>query len=165
MGEVTKWEQIKIHRDHLQRLPSLVAQGRFFLVFVDYFNSAWFWGLSMDISSEEYRDHLNIDPDKRVALVHDWKVTGGELPEPLIGSDTGTTISGEFLYRGNYLFSPPNDRNPGLDDDRRRFDEAAKHGLKRLLSIIIALPRLPLTTKELLQTYSQRLLINAPLGE
>jgi hypothetical protein len=158
MEEIEKWQSIKIQRDHLQRLPHLIEAGSFFLVFQDYVDSMRFWGLQADIPAAELVEGLSADPERHAALAREWKAAGGDVPAPLLRAGAATVVASRYLLLGRALFSPPCDRDTVFDDDRQRFDAAAKSRLKPLINTIIALPNLPAAIKDLLDTHAHRLL-------
>jgi len=156
-SKILKWESIKVHRDHLKRLPDLAKQGKFFLLFRDYFYSMKFWGLRTELTHNELFSHLNIDPENKRNLAYQWKSDGSNIPPPLIMDGGELFVSSKYLYLGSYLFSAPIDQDSNFDNDRLGFNKAAFNSLYDLLDIIIQLPKLPKSIKELLHSHSRRL--------
>jgi hypothetical protein len=161
-----KWQTIKLQRDHLQRLPQLIQQGRYFLIFREYFRSMLYWGLALDTPWEEFHASLEATPDRRRALLGEWKAGGGAIPNPTHSAGRQDVIAAEFLRLGEYLFSPPSDQDQAFAPDRQGFDEAARNHLGVLLGMIVRLPNLPRPVGQLLRNYAARLYnYTLPAGE
>jgi len=157
LDEIHKWELIRIEGDHLKRLPRLLGQGRFFLVFQYYFESMEFWGLRTDIPSPELAAQLNIVPDQKRKLAKAWKAGNNSVPAPLIRLGGRLVVSSRFLSLGSYLFSAPNYQDATFEADRQSFDDLAKVKIAELFDMIIELPQLPISIKNLMRSHSQRL--------
>lgn len=157
LGELLKWEDIKIQRDHLKRIPELMREGSYFLVFDYYCRTMRFWGLDTDVSNKDYLCLMRLNPDDKTEYVVHWKEEGSIVPEPLVSNVEGTRVSSRFLALGHFLFSTPLDHNPSFDQDRRLFDNAARGSLQALLDVIAALPSLPEAIRQLLAKYANRL--------
>jgi hypothetical protein len=151
--EIEAWQEIKIQRDHLQRLPELAKQGKFFLIFVDYYQSMKFWGLRTELADEEYFSRISIPPNEKRKRATEWRRTGGQVPQPLIGRH----LSSEFLYLGYYIFNPPVDSDVDFNEARTNFNQIAARFFPNLLELIIGLRDLPEPIKRLLQTYARSL--------
>lgn len=152
-----KWEKIKIERDHLKRLRELARNEKYLLIFRAYFDSAVFWGLKTDASDEEWMSFAKADFTERTEVVQRWVAEGAVVPQPIASND-GPLISARFLWIGQYLFWPPNDRNPAFEDHRTAFDQVAKSHLRDLLDGILQLPDMPPEVRSLLSHYSGGLL-------
>lgn len=152
-SELQNWEYVKVRRNQLERLPQLVAEGRFFLIFSDYTFTMLPWGLASDVELKAFSGHLNVPPEQKKERLIEWKNNDGEVPRPLINEDS---VSSEFIYLGQYLFSAPNDQDPLFHDARNVFNQAAYDAMPELLDLITGLPALPNSIKELLQNYSKR---------
>jgi hypothetical protein len=152
-----RWENIKIDRDHRRRLRELARQEKYLLIFRDYFESATFWGLKPDCSDEEWDKYANADLPHRSEILQQWLAEGAHVPLP-IASREGPLVSGRFLWIGRYLFSPPNDKDPGLKPYQEAFNRAAKDSLADLLEGILRLPHMPEEIRALLGHYSGELL-------
>jgi len=159
--ELTNWQSIKLHKDHLQYFPELVRQGRYFLIFRDYFESMRLWGLRTEITSEHLYHILNVEPEVTKEDLQLWITGGSKVPDPIIVHENERVISAEYFRLGIFLLSPPNDRNPGLDSSRALFDQRAKDALAELLDIIVGLDRLPHQVKSLLDKYRESLFAQA----
>lgn len=152
-SDLEKWHLHKLRRDLLQRLPDLLKQGQFFLVFQDHFRSMKDWGLRTDMSASDFMEQININEKEKVARATSWKKSGASVPDPL----NGNVVSGDFLYLGFYIFTPPNAQNPNFDDERYEFNKKASEALFDLIDLIAELPELPASIKSLLQNYSHSL--------
>ncbi len=67
LSEAVKWQGVHLHREHLRRLPDMVRQGQFFLIFQDHFRWMEFWGLRTELAREDLPIRLNVTPDKNDA--------------------------------------------------------------------------------------------------
>jgi hypothetical protein len=161
MQEYVDWQKIKLHKDHLQLFPSLVRQGRYFLIFRDYFDSMRIWGLHTELSPEQFYLALNVSPEARTQAVQVCTEPGFSVPTPIIPHNDGHVVSSEFLSQGGFLFTPPSDSNPILDTARSKFDMRAKEALPDLLNLIFSLENLPGQIKQLLEKYAESLLTGA----
>ncbi len=156
MAEVQRWLAVKIERDHLKQLPALARQGRFFLVFEDYFSSLRFWGLAADAPDDQLFEELHKPPAERAALVAAWQASGAPVPQPLVLVEGRRAVSARFLVLGHCLFSPPLAQRDDHAELRRAFDMAAQHQLRPLVQMILSSPSLPPSIRELLSSYAQR---------
>jgi hypothetical protein len=155
-----KWEKIKIERDHLKRLRELARNGKYLLIFREYFDLAAFWGLKNDATDNEWMSFAKADFTRRTEILRAWVAEGAVVPRP-IASNGPPLISAKFLWIGLYLFFPPNDKNPDFDDHRIAFNRAAKIRLPDLLDRILRLPDMPEEVRLLLSHYSGGLLEEA----
>lgn len=155
-----KWEKIKIERDHLKRLRELAKNEKYLLVFREYFDSAVFWGLKSDATDEEWMSFAKGDFTQRTEVLRSWVGEGAVVPQPIASND-GPLISARFLWIGQYLSLPPNDKNPAFQDHRTAFNQAAKNRLPDLLDGILRLPGMPEEVRSLLSHYSGGLLEEA----
>lgn len=154
-SEVQNWQYVALRRTQLERLPQLVAAGKFFLIFFDYTQTMLPWGLASDMEAKEFHARLAAPPEQKKERLIVWKNGGGEVPEPLGGGDS---VSGEFICLGHCLFNAPDDQGANFHDDREAFNRAAYRAISDLLDLITDLPALPNSIKELLQNYSKRLI-------
>lgn len=157
LQEVEHWQKIQIHRDHLRRLPELLAQHRFFLLFAHYFRSNLFWGLQVDMDPQALQKKLLAQNKERRAAISDWKKQGGTPPTAFKALHKQVQVCADFLVLGTYLFEPPLASDRSLEEERRRFDMEAEHNLPKLLKLVMQLPNLPLSIKNLLYRHSERL--------
>ena len=130
-AETVKWELVKLQRDHLRRLPEFLKQGRFFVVFKDYWDAMMWWGLSTELPLSEAYKGLNVDQKSMQRAVRQWKETGGVVPSPWAEVGRQPVVSAQFLYLGHYIFSPPNDEDRTLDGDRGSASTRALGGRSR----------------------------------
>jgi hypothetical protein len=157
LAEIQKCHLIIIERDHLKRLPQLLAHGQLFLVFQYYFEVMQFWGLGSDIPGEELEKQINIPPDEKRGRAREWLKGGAVIPQPVIGRGASAVVASKFLALGSYLFSAPNSGDPAYDHQRQTFNEYAKSHVPELFLLILALPDLPVPVKDLFRSHSQRL--------
>jgi hypothetical protein len=160
-SRVIKWEKIKIERDHLKRLRDLASQEKYLLIFREYYYSARYWGLKHDANENEWRDLATADFDRRSQLLQAW-LAQEEVPKPMLPGN-GPVISARFLWMGQYLFSPPNDKNPAYDDWRAELNQTAKNYLPHLVDTILKLPNMPEEIRVLLADYTADFLEDAGL--
>jgi hypothetical protein len=154
--EIMHWQMIKIERDHLRRLPAMAAQGQYFLIFYDYFESMVFWGLRTEIDYKDFYDQMNIPSEQKLAYLHNWKTSGAEVPNPLVTPINHHCVSSQFIWLGYFLFNPPADKDAQFNDDRKRVDMIARRSLPELVLTICSLPQLPQSIRSLIQRYAQR---------
>ena len=146
-----------MERDHLRRLPQLIEQGRFFLIFQDCFRSMQYWGLDTDIGLDSLYSQRNLTPGRKKELAQEWKLTGSNVPQPIINQGPTSVVNGEFLYIGDWLFSSPLEQDSNFDDERATFNQVAADNLQNLLSLARNLPNLSPSIRALLQVFSERL--------
>jgi hypothetical protein len=156
--QIQKWEAIRIERDHLKYLPLLVKQGQFFVLFRYYLESMEFWGLPTDAPSTQFAAGRAITPEQRRKAASDWKASGSIIPAPLVVAQGRPCVSWEFYAAGSYMFDAPNDQDPSYDTERKALNASAQAAIPRLLELIIELPRLPASIRDLMRSHSQRLL-------
>jgi hypothetical protein len=150
------WQSIIIERDHLQLLPELARRGRFFLIFSDYVNHMWSWGLGIDIADAELYRRRNLPMQERAAVAAEWRKNGARVSQALRQNAEGSTcVSGEFLLTGELLFKPPVEKDSDFDQDRLRFDEEARRNLPRLIDEIRRLQTLPTSIRNLIAHYAK----------
>lgn len=163
-GDIQKWEKIRIERDHLDRLPELVDQKKFFLIFHEYYDSARFWGLGTDASREEWREFARANNQQRREYIRSWIEEGGVIPQPLLGPQH-SAVSARFLWTGYRLFSPPFYDDPLYEDYRSQFNDLAKDSLSDLSDAILRLPKIPSGIRDLMAYHSRQLLSYAGIAE
>jgi hypothetical protein len=156
LGELMKWEDIKIQRDHLKRIPELMKEGAYFHVFEYYFRTMRFWGLETDIPRKSLLSQIHASECEKDKMFLEWHAGSRVVPEPLVKRGDEVVLSSQFLILGHILFSAPRDLNPAFDQGRAGFDLAARRSLPNLLELISSLPSLPTSIKQLLEKYSNR---------
>ena len=157
LPKMSHWMSIQMHRDHLRHFPSLAAEGKYFLIFRDYFHLLQFWDLETDLDSPGLRARLQMQPADRRRVTAVWKTRDATIPPP-IGRRAGREVLGaDFLVLGTYLFEPPLSEDTSFADERAAFNLAAERSLPNLLRMIVALPDLPASVKDLLRHHSERL--------
>lgn len=152
-AEMEKWQYNALLGEHLEFLAALVKSNQYFLVFNDYFQTMIHWGLRV-----EGKRATNGSQEDRAKLLREWFDADGTLPPPL----EGKSVSAKFLELGNILFSEPFNDDPTFDEARSGFNQAAHDTMSKLIDIIVELPALPDSIKNLLKAYSQRLLRYTP---
>lgn len=156
LNEIMHWQVVKIERDHLRRLPIMAAQGKYFLIFYDYFESMVFWGLGTEIPFNDLYNKLNISPKNKIEYLSEWKVSDAEVPNPWVINNNQRCLSSEFLSIGHFLFNPPVSIDSQFNDDRQRVNMIAKKHLKELINLICNLPKLPFSIRILIERFSKR---------
>jgi hypothetical protein len=155
--DLVHWLHVQLHRDHLRRFPQMLAQRRFFLIFADYFRAIQFWGLEADCESRQLQKMLSADEGSRRKSVAEWKTRGGNTLPAILPRRASAKVSSEFLAIGTYLFEEPFESEDSFTEDRANFNAEAERSLFKLLQIIVTLPELPASIKELLRRYTERL--------
>src|SRR5262249_41277246 len=76
-----RWELLKVELDHVQRLPALLDQKRFFDVFMDYWAGMSDWGLPTDASGlpDLGIERSNSPAEERQRVVRSWLHGGARL--------------------------------------------------------------------------------------
>lgn len=151
MRMLDEWTHNKIVNEHLELLTTLVGQGQYFLIFSDYYRTMSHWGLRTETGKTEAEVAAPVDPATKIAQ---WLQAGAEPPTPLVGNN----VSLDFIQIGSYLFAEPFIQNRELDEARVKFNQATAEIMPRFLNIIIALPLLTPSIKNLLQAYYERFL-------
>ena len=153
-----QWEYLKLELDHVERLPALLDQERFFDVFWDYCAGMTDWGLPTDTSALPELDiqESQAPAEERQRVVRGWLHRGGRLPSPWGTMQGHRAVSLTFLTLGRFVFAPPLADDPELVDARRGFNEAARVALPDLFRTVVALPRLPGALKELVGRFQGR---------
>jgi hypothetical protein len=163
-SDLTKWLKIKIERDHIENLPELVEQKKFFLLFYEYYNSVHFWGLKNDGSAEGWRQFRRANINEQKEVIVTWIAEGANVPAPLLGP-RHDLVSARFLWVGYRLFSPPFYDDPKYEAYRREINRVARDSLRDLSEVILRLPNLPSGIHELLAYHSKQLLSYAGAAE
>jgi hypothetical protein len=161
------WGLIKMRKMLLEQIPAWVNKGNYFFIFYDYcttmINS---WGLKMSLKLEELKRSLETDFKEKRARLVEWKENGAIVPAPL----SRHKVSAEFLFLGEYLFGIYNDDKDGhrsadgldndfLDNARTGFNLAARESMDSLLKMVMDLPQLPKSIKQLLLAFSEKLTV------
>jgi hypothetical protein len=157
LSQAAKWQGVHLHREHLRRLPEMAKRGEFFLIFQDHFRWMEFWGLRTELPPEELSARINVTPERRLQLAKEWKARGAIVPEPIAKLHEQSVISAEFLITGSLLFREPVSLDTSYSDVRLNFSESARVNLQRLLTLVVSLPNLPQSIRELLLSHSERL--------
>lgn len=152
-AEMEKWQYNALLGEHLEFLAALVKSNQYFLVFNDYFQTMIHWGLGV-----EGKSATNGSQEDRAKLLREWFDADGTPPSPL----EEKSVSASFLELGNILFSESFSDDPTFDEARSGFNQAAHDTMSKLIDIIVELPALPDSIKNLLKAYSQRLLRYTP---
>ncbi|MBN2424522.1 MAG: hypothetical protein JXB44_05825 [Calditrichaceae bacterium] len=157
--EIQKWKIVQLERDHLKKLPELIKQGRYFNVFYDYFDTMQYWGLKTDIDSKELYDIIKTNRNKEADSIKSFKTIDFLSLHPILKKNGNVLISSQFLIACLIIFNPPNDQNPLYDEDRNRINTLAYDNLKYLYEMIINLPQLPGSIRNILKDHSDRLFV------
>jgi hypothetical protein len=157
LPKMSYWMSIQMQRDHLRHFPSLAAEGKFFLIFRDYFRLMQFWDLETDLDSPGLRSRLQMQPADRRRAIGAWKTRDTTIPPPIARRGGREVLGADFLVLGTYLFEPPLSEDASFVDERAGFNTAAERSLPNLLRMIVALPDLPASVKDLLRHHSERL--------
>lgn len=166
-----QWEQIVLELDMTQRLPRLVDQGRFFMLFWHYYTFFSYYGLQ----SEPPVNSGGMTEAELSQELAKWRKSRHDIPEailaapsssPIQGTGTGVgKLSGEFLTRGYALFFPPaadakqrHALDIELEDGRHQFDQEARGAIEALYRILRSLPRLPPQVEKILARHQNLVL-------
>jgi hypothetical protein len=160
--KLVRWQVLGLERSRLRDLPSLVQQGRFFLLFWHYYDALSIWGLETDLPFDRMQELLNVGEAERRRLIADW-ARDGRVPEPFLKEADRYCLSSDFLRYGRYLFTPPLDEDSRLDGARQEFDEFARYALPTLYREITSAKSIPRIIREVLQRHDSLLQYTVPL--
>src|SRR5207244_3453799 len=107
-----KREVIRHERDEVKKMPSLVAQGAFFLLLEHYFRALTFWGVETDIPNTALAEAWGVAPTELLRRVSIWQADGGQVPDAFIEKGGKPCLSSSFLILGRYLWTPPLNADP-----------------------------------------------------
>jgi hypothetical protein len=152
-----KWVQVALELDETQRLPRLLDQGSFFLLFWHYFQFFADYGFQ----SSPPVSRWGLTDDDIAAELDAWRADHRWVPEPTTGGDR-TRLSGEFLSRGYALFfqeaDPKRDQSAtgkDLAEGRREFDQKARESMNLLYAMLCRLPQLPKPVEQILRRHEE----------
>jgi hypothetical protein len=140
------WTQVRIDRDHVERLFALKRDGRF-IVFETYVRYGLEWGLPI-LAADPQPD---LDPS---AFVDRWKQGGAEVPSPIVERNGVAFVNGEFLLIGSAIFRADVQSHRS---DRMRISDAADREFRRLVTSIVSLPAIPPPVAQLIRRRSEEL--------
>lgn len=150
------WTATKLYRDYQQLIPEIFETATHFLIFEDYYRCMRVWGLKVDTTPAEMRIFMHYDYEKKEETIRAWKAAGSAVPEPILAQQANTVVSGEFLYLGHFLFSPPLNNESTYEIERSMFNSAAKKRLPSLLETILTLESIPESLARLLAWHADR---------
>jgi hypothetical protein len=152
-----KWVQVALELDETQRLPRLLDQGSFFLLFWHYFQFFADYGFQ----SSPPVSRWGLTDDDIAAELDAWRADHRWVPEPTTGGDR-TRLSGEFLSRGYALFFQEADAKrdqsvtgKDLAEGRREFDQKARESMNLLYAMLCRLPQLPKPVEQILRRHEE----------
>jgi uncharacterized protein (DUF2132 family) len=152
------WQSIIIERDHLQFLPELAKARQFFLIFRDYVEHMWHWGLKINVPDAEFFRRKNLPMGERQSQAAEWKKRGAQVPHAVIANNGNVVVDAEYVFTGTLLFSPPVEKDDDFHQDRLRFDEEARRTLPTLIDQIQTLEAVPLPIRRLIRQYANEFL-------
>jgi hypothetical protein len=161
-GKLLDLDVAELERDSIEKLPSLVEQGQFFLLFKHYYDVLDMWGLSADQPLLELRRALG-DKKTQQSDIKAWRASGQEVPPPFVRHQEQPQLGSKFLRYGNSLFNGPAARDPSLDGARKMFNEEAFRSLGPLYRQITLLPTIPIEIKGILERHRESL-VNPTVG-
>lgn len=153
---LARWDAIQLERDGLAKLPSLIASGRFFLLFWHYFTVLDHWGLQVDVETGDFHSRLKVSPDERERIVDAWQRNGANIPAPFVTAERGRVPSADFLVIGRFLFSAQWESDASFEDVRDQFNRAAAGAMPTLFGSVASLPLLPPTIADILKHHRDR---------
>lgn len=155
--ELTRWEVVRLQRDHLRLLPRLAREGCYFLVFRHYAGAMLPWGLAFDLEPRQAAAAVAAGAASARAIAAEWTAGARVVPQPILFGEAGPRVSTEFVRVGSALFALSGGRDPVPIELRREFDLRAQAHLPELLDLILLL-ELPASIKDLLARYKTELL-------
>jgi hypothetical protein len=147
-------QRIKIKRDYNQRLPGLIEQGKFFLIFTDHVEHMQIWGLPLDVPPQQFYELMRQQPEQRREWIRQWDAAGRRIPQPIVVSKAGIAVCSDFVVLGTYLFGDVLEQDETFAPVRRALNEAAYAAMPSLLNEIGSLSRTPPEIRNLLRHYA-----------
>lgn len=151
------WDVADLEQDSIEKLPSLVEQGQYFLLFKHYYDVLDVWGLDANQSPVDLRRAME-DPGTRQRDLTAWRDGGQQVPPSFVQRQGRAQVNSQFLRYGHALFSAPADQDGGLDDARAQFNQEARRSLESLYRQITSLPTIPIEIKGILKRHQESLL-------
>jgi hypothetical protein len=162
-SEVESWQKVKIKRDHLQRIPALVEQKKYFLLFNELFMSARYWDIEDDGTREQWLAFNKATSAQHRDMIATWIAEGAETPAPLLNQPP-SMVSSRFLWIGTCLFMSPFCDDPEYGRHRESFNDASRNSLDDLNELVLRLPK-PKGVQELLSFHARQIRSYAGMEE
>jgi hypothetical protein len=143
------WDVADLEQDSIERLPSLVEQGQYFLLFKHYYDVLEVWGLNAD---------QPVDLRRAQSDLTSWRAGGQQVPPSFVQRQRRAQLNSQFLRYGHTLFSAPADQDRSLDEARAQFNQEARRSLDSLYRQITSLPTIPIEIKGILKRHQESLL-------
>jgi hypothetical protein len=147
-------QKVRLKRDRWQRLPMLIEQGKYFLLFSDHVEHMRVWGLQVDRSIAELFELRREATEAQEQWLKRWIGRGRTVPDPVRSGADGFAVSIDFLMLGELLLNSPFDIDQTYERDRRTVNEKAFFGIPRLLNEMPRLHHIPQQIQELLRQYT-----------
>jgi hypothetical protein len=154
---LVRWQMIKIEQEHVQRLPSLARKQEFFLIFREYFQLMQPWGLESELNPADLHTRLSVHEKSRRERARNWVDQQFRGVAAFVVVEGRHRVSADFLCLGEYLLSPPLDRDEEFHESRDRLNAIARKGLPTLLDRILGLEAIPPFIKQVFEQHSRRL--------
>jgi hypothetical protein len=163
--QIAKWQAVHWEREHSKRLPDLIKQGQYFLVFEQYFRWMTIWGLGTEKDPAEFAELYNKRDQEGATILAEWRLGGEIVPAALVKVANRWAVSSEFLLIGSALFHGPLDSAEEWHAARGKFNDAAFKNFRDLIRLVVDLPGVPRDLSELLRAHAERLQsLSTPTG-
>jgi hypothetical protein len=162
VSALKRLEVVRLERDRVVGLPTMIEEGQFFMVFRHYYAVLVKWGLEADRPVKEVLPIFDHDAGEARKRVKEWQDRDEGVPDPFVRRSGRALLSSSFLLVGTDLFSPPFDKNEAFAQDRADFNDKAKYGLRTLYEEVARLDSIPIEIRGVLQRHRQSLLDPTP---
>jgi hypothetical protein len=155
--QLLEWAAIQQQRDGLGKLPRLVAEGRFFLLVWHYYETLTSFGLTT-APAISYAATAWMTADRQSELLVEWHQADRVVPDVIVRGRFGSRLSGDFVRFGRMLFRSPVAEDPEFDEARAAFNASAADAMNRVYVLLLAVPDMPETLRDLLAEHRARLM-------
>ena len=136
--KVVEWQAVSLEADRTKRLPALIQQGQFVMLFLYYYDVLGSLGLQVDapvLPPMAERDEQR--------MIQGWRSRPDDVPDPFTASDGTQCLSSEFLRFGWYLTHGDLKDDPVFDRTRELMNDIAGHNMRRFYRQMLASEHLP----------------------
>jgi hypothetical protein len=154
---LVRWHAYLQEREGLTRLPTLIAQGRHFLVVWHYFTTLNFWGLNTYPDDSPYNIE-SMDAEEIAARTQEV-ASGRHVADPLITINGQVRLAADFVRDGHAAFRA--EAALGAEEARETMNRVAAARLPALLSVMTSLDSIPVPIREMLLRHEKSLLHHA----
>jgi hypothetical protein len=150
---LVRWDAFLQEREGLTRLPSLIAQGRHFLVVWHYFSTLNFWGLKTEPQCTP-AEIASMGPGE-IARRTQELAGDRRIRDPIVTINRQVRLAAEFMRDGHAAYRAGS--ASGAEDARARVDKVAAARLPALFKAMAALDSIPHPLRDMLQRHEHSL--------